>query len=255
MGTPASSVESSSSTKPIPIPMFKPFLFLNAFGLSTTPLYHLSPFQFSIRFFNTAPSQSFTVSYLIHKFSFSHEFAIKASEPFRFKTSQKPDSVINFFKNHGFTYSDIHRVFTSDIVRMVVGNPKFVKSSLKNHEITVSLLIANPTILQICLAKRTIPLFESLSRFLKTKKNEFLSPFLMLVSIDKIDLLMSFWVNQLGWNSLTLTKNPNIFSYALEKRIIPRALVEPFSYSRRMFLSKFGFSFKEDSDQDNILDD
>jgi len=31
-----------------------------------------------------------------------------------------------------------------------------------------------------------------------------LQPNLMLVSIDKIDLLMSFWVNQLGWNSLTL---------------------------------------------------
>jgi len=31
-----------------------------------------------------------------------------------------------------------------------------------------------------------------------------LQPNLMLVSIDKIDLLISFWVNQLGWNSLTL---------------------------------------------------
>jgi len=91
-----------SSTNPIPIPMFKLFIFHNAFGLSTTPLY-----QFSIRFFNTAPSQPFVVSYLIHKFRFSHEFALKASKQLYFKTSQKPDSVLDFFKFHSFNDSDI----------------------------------------------------------------------------------------------------------------------------------------------------
>jgi len=91
-----------SSTNPIPIPMFKLFLFHNAFGLSTTPLY-----QFSIRFFNNALSQPFVVSYLIHKFGFSHEFALKAFKQLYFKTSQKPDSVLDFFKFHGFNDSDI----------------------------------------------------------------------------------------------------------------------------------------------------
>ncbi|CAJ2657199.1 unnamed protein product [Trifolium pratense] len=33
-------------------------------------------------------------------------------------------------------------------------------------------------------------------------------PGVMLVSIDKINLVMSFWVNQLGWNSLAITKKP-----------------------------------------------
>jgi len=407
--TPSSSVELSYSTKPIPIPMFKPFLFRNAFSISTTPLY-----QFSIRFFNTVPSQSFAVSYLIHKFGFSHEFALKSSKLLYFKTSQKPDSVLNFFKNHGFNDSDIHHIIKrepwllscdthktilpkfqfllskgaseSDIVRMVVVNPKFVKSSLKNHEIMfhfflskgassseiVSLLTSNPTILHISLEKRIIPLFELLSKFLKTNKDiivclirhstafsmnsyhlivdnvnlmsDFgvsdnviasllqsrpsivgskdliksleevkslgfdpstasfgvalaakksmrkkrwdekvdafkkwgwsdeaviqafrLQPNLMLVSIDKIDLLMSFWVNQLGWNSLLLTKVPNMFCFSLEKRIIPRALVvqfllmkglrkknaslgTPFAYSEKLFLNKFVFCFKEESD-------
>ncbi|XP_045790979.1 transcription termination factor MTERF15, mitochondrial-like [Trifolium pratense] len=90
-------------------------------------------------------------------------------------------------------------------------------------------------------------------------------PNLMMVSIDKVNLLMSFWVNQLGWNSLALTKMPQIFSYSLHKRIIPRAsvlqyllmkglrknnasLVTPFSYNEKMFLSKFVFSFKGESD-------
>jgi mTERF domain-containing protein len=47
----------------------------------------------------------------------------------------------------------------------------------------------------------------------------------MLVSIDKVNLVMTFWVNQLGWNSLPLTKFPNMFTHSLHIRIIPRASV------------------------------
>ncbi|RHN73274.1 putative transcription regulator mTERF family [Medicago truncatula] len=90
-------------------------------------------------------------------------------------------------------------------------------------------------------------------------------PSLMLASIDKINLVMSFWVNQLGWDFLALTKCPLMFGYSLHKRIIPRAsvlqflfmkglreknasLVSPFTYSENLFLNKCVFSFKEESD-------
>jgi len=75
-------------------------------------------------------------------------------------------------------------------------------------------------------------------------------PNLMLISIDKIDLLMSFWVNQLGWNSLALTKWPHMFSYSLEKRIIPRASVMQFLLMKGLrkknasFVAPFSFSEK-----------
>ncbi|KEH37298.1 putative transcription regulator mTERF family [Medicago truncatula] len=389
--------------------MFKVFLFRNAFAISTT--------SFSIRFLTTtitSDSNSFTVSYLIHKFGFSHEFALKASKQLYFKTSQKPDSVLNFFKNHGFTDSHIRNVIkrepwllscdtqkrilpkfqfllsigasSSDIVHMVRCNPKFLELSLKNNQIKfeyflskgassshiISLLTSNPQILQSSLDKRIIPLFELLRMFFKTNKDTIVClirhskwvasyphhlivaninlmsdfgvshsviarllqikpsifcskdliksleevkglgfhppittfgaaliakkgmskklwdekvdvfkkwgwsdedvirafrgrPDLLLTSIDKINLVMSFWVNQLGWDSLALAKRPHIFSYSLEKRIIPRAsvlqylvmkglrkknasLVAPFDYSGKMFLSKFVFSFKEESD-------
>ena len=90
-----------------------------------------------------------------------------------------------------------------------------------------------------------------------------LQPNLMLTLIDKINLVMSFWVNQLGWDSLALAKCPLMFCYSLHKRIIPRAsvlqfllmkglrkknasLFAPFTYSEDMFLSKF--VLKEESD-------
>ncbi|KAF7837839.1 mTERF protein [Senna tora] len=57
-------------------------------------------------------------------------------------------------------------------------------------------------------------------------------PNCMLVSKDKIDAVMGFWVNHLGWDPLTLLKGPKIFEYSLKNRIIPRALVLQFLYSK-----------------------
>ncbi|CAJ2662022.1 unnamed protein product [Trifolium pratense] len=349
--------------------MLKAFLCYNAFGISTTTLYNYSPSQFSVKCLTTTTTPPSN--------SFSPESAIKASNKVIFKTSKKSESVINFFRTHGFTDSDIQHIIqkepwllncnpskrllpkfqfllskgasTSDIVRITVAGHRFMMLSLKNLENKfefflskgvsssdiVSLLIANPMILQISLEKRIIRLFELLSRFLKTNKDvivclirhskafnfipyhlmvaninlmtdfgvcdsniarflqirpyifgstdliksleevkglgfdpsrttfgaaliakKFLSeelwdekvdtfkkwgwsdedivkafrvkPDLLLNSVDKINLVMSFWVNEMGWNSLALTKKPHMFGYSLEKRIIPRASVLQF---------------------------
>jgi mTERF domain-containing protein len=85
----------------------------------------------------------------------------------------------------------------------------------------------------------------------------------MLVSVEKINKVMRFWVNELDWNSSALVKRPEIFSYSLENRIIPRAsvvsyliskgLIEknvelstPFSVIEKVFLEKYVHCFKEE---------
>ena len=100
---------------------------------------------------------------------------------------------------------------------------------------------------------------EDVSRVFRTQ------PSLMLTSIRKINLLMNFWVNQMGWDPMALTNAPLMFSFSLPKRIIPRAsvlqfllmkglrkkkasLVSPFACSEDMFLNKYVFCFKEESD-------
>ncbi|KAK2448743.1 transcription termination factor MTERF5, chloroplastic [Trifolium repens] len=89
-------------------------------------------------------------------------------------------------------------------------------------------------------------------------------PHCMLVSINKINLLMSFWVNQMGWDVLALAKGPLLFSMSVEKRIIPRALVvqfllkkglreeksslaSPFIVSDKKFRDKFINRYEEES--------
>ncbi|CAL5184392.1 unnamed protein product [Lathyrus oleraceus] len=93
-------------------------------------------------------------------------------------------------------------------------------------------------------------------------------PLFMLSSTEKIDKVMRFWVNELGWNSLTLVKRPYIVTFSLEKRIIPRAsvvlyliskglieknveLCTPFVVNEKAFLQKYVQSFK--GERHNLL--
>ncbi|PNY15042.1 mTERF protein [Trifolium pratense] len=48
-------------------------------------------------------------------------------------------------------------------------------------------------------------------------------PHCMLTSIDKINSVMSYWVNQLGWDATAIVKQPTVFGSSLERRIVPRA--------------------------------
>ncbi|OMO95360.1 Mitochodrial transcription termination factor-related protein [Corchorus olitorius] len=69
----------------------------------------------SLRFFETSSqshSQSFATSYLINKFGFSQESALKLSKYLLFKTPENPDSVISFFEDKGFSKSQIKTLAT-----------------------------------------------------------------------------------------------------------------------------------------------
>ncbi|TKY54135.1 Mitochodrial transcription termination factor-related [Spatholobus suberectus] len=89
-------------------------------------------------------------------------------------------------------------------------------------------------------------------------------PYCMLSSTDKINAVMSFWVEQVGFNSVELVKAPGIFLLSLQKRIAPRAsvvqfliskgwlekdanLITPFFLTEKLFLEKYVKRFKEDS--------
>ncbi|XP_061341137.1 uncharacterized protein LOC133287524 [Gastrolobium bilobum] len=367
--------------------MLKAFLRQKAFGvsrISTTlkfaPFLPHSLFPSSLKFCSTSTSDqhSFAVSYLIHNCGFSPESALKASKRVRFKTSQKPDSVLNFFRNHGFSDSVIYNIIkrepwllscdtntrilpkfrfllskgasTSDIVLIVTRNPRFLQLSFENciipaynlvnrfllsDEKTIASLIHCPSLLyrnfsalnikllvdygvassMIFRILRNSPHVIGSSDLVKTMQeltnlgfdpsksyfgialiakrsvnksqwNEKIDTFkrwgwseetileafrrqpnCMLTSNDKINRVMQFWVNQLGWSSSYLVKGPGIFGYSLENRVIPRALVihyllskglisssaslvTPFIMSEKLFLKRFVEYFgKEETSQ------
>jgi mTERF domain-containing protein len=349
--------------------------------------YPLFPFQFSHKFkFCTtssaseseseSESDSFAVSYLINNIGFTRETALKALKRVRFKSPQKANSVFTFFRNFGFSDTNIKKIIikepwllNSDTHNSILPKIQFFLSKGASISEISRLLTVSPRILQFSLENRIIPLFEFYNKILKSDKATIccmirnsillsynlapvnvkllidygvcdssiakllltrptilgssdlinsleevkglgfnpsnstfgialvakkcmskklwdekvdafkkwgwsdedvvesfrLHPSLMLSSVDKINLVMSFWVNQLGWNSLALTRKPQIIGFSLQKRIIPRAfvvqyllmkglrkkcasLVTPFFWSEELFLSKYVFCFKEESD-------
>ncbi|KAJ1414241.1 Transcription termination factor, mitochondrial/chloroplastic [Sesbania bispinosa] len=90
-------------------------------------------------------------------------------------------------------------------------------------------------------------------------------PWCMLASRNKIEAVMEFWVNHMGWDSMVLAKYPILLMMSLEKRIIPRAfvlqflqsrglikdviLLTPFRVTENEFLQKFVNRFEEEATQ------
>ncbi|CAL0328205.1 unnamed protein product [Lupinus luteus] len=347
---------------------------------STTHFLH--PFPFSLKLFTTTttsnPSHSFTVSYLINNLGFPSETATKVSKRLRFDTSQKPDKVVAFFINYGFSVSQVNGVLrrlpqlllcdthkfllpkfeflaskgasTSEIVLAVSSNPRFLNSSLENsiipmYELLSSLFQSDEEALDCFFRwpnllgnkkrlKENLKLLRDegvrdskIARLIRSRASVFDSyglkkavdevkelgldpskgtfvtaltaklglskltwnakvdvykrwgwseedivaafrrnPTSMLVSKDKIDATMSFWVNQLGWDSSVLALSPAVLGLSLEKRVIPRAyvveylitkglrkknasLITPFLLSEKLFLEKYVQNFKEETSE------
>ncbi|XP_027189197.1 uncharacterized protein [Cicer arietinum] len=302
---------------------------------------------------NTSHSTSFAVSYLIHNFGFSPQSANKLCSTHRvkFKTNQKPDSVLNFFKNHGFSNTQLHNMITKapwllscDPIKRVLPKFQFFLSNGASNSDIVDFVSKNPVVLYASM-NQMVPTYELVYRFLKSHKDTIAcvnqcssffgdrvvphnitlliengvtdsniarmlqrrskifnrrgilkvvgelkdlgfnpsksgfsiallakitvnktlwkekvdafkkwgwsdqdvleafrrQPHCMLTSIDKINLVMTFWVNQLGWDAMALVKGSAILLLSLEKRIIPRAQVVQYLLKKVLHWSQWSF--------------
>lgn len=57
-------------------------------------------------------------------------------------------------------------------------------------------------------------------------------PNFMLRSPEKLNAVMSFWVDELGWDASVLMAAPTLFGYSIEKRLTPRALIVKYLLSK-----------------------
>ncbi|WJX23608.1 hypothetical protein P8452_12807 [Trifolium repens] len=315
------------------------------------PLFQHYPSLFSLHFCTNTSNDStpFPVSYLIHNFGISPQSASKLTSTFRLRTAQKPDSILNLFRNLGFSDSQLRDMILKeprllscepsirvlpkfqfllskgaskyDIVNFVSKNPRILSASLKNcivptYELlyrflqsdndTIACVIQNRNLLCENIVTHNITMLvengvanSNISRMLrlcgrifhssdllklvddvkdlgfnpskitfsvaliakasvtktlwKEKVDAFKKwgwsdedaleafrkkPYCMLTSIDKINLVMSFWVNQMGWDAMAIAKKPYILTLSLEKRIIPRAAVVQFLLNKSLINKK-----------------
>ncbi|XP_022741192.1 transcription termination factor MTERF2, chloroplastic-like [Durio zibethinus] len=111
--------------------------------------------------------QSFTASYLINSYGFSPESALSVSKRVHFETPQKPDSVISFFKNHGFSQTQIRNLIQRR-PKLLLSNPDktllpkfqfFYSKGISSSDLA-RILSSNPLVLANDLDKRIIPNFN-----------------------------------------------------------------------------------------------
>ncbi|GMJ09949.1 hypothetical protein like AT5G07900 [Hibiscus trionum] len=117
----------------------------------------------------SSKEQSFTVSYLINKCGFSPELASRASRYVHFETPEKPDSLIVFLENHGFSKTQIAslikrqpKLLVSDTEKTLLPKLEFLYSIGFSRPELAKLLSNYPTLLKTSLENQIIPSFNSL---------------------------------------------------------------------------------------------
>ncbi|KAM3707658.1 hypothetical protein ACJW30_02G041600 [Castanea mollissima] len=127
---------------------------------------------------STSNQHSFTVSYLINTCGFSREAAFSASKSVNFETPDNADLVISFFKNHGFSQTQI-----SSIIRryppLLLSNPQmtllpkfeFFRSNGFTSSDIATVLTRIPHILRRNLENHIIPSFVFLKSLLGNNEN------------------------------------------------------------------------------------
>ena len=156
---------------------YQPLLYLKLKALITVPVQRTSPFvPFSLKFYTSTTSQShsFAVSYLINNLGFSPQAALKASKRLRFNTPQKADSVLAFFKSHGFSDSQISsivrkqpQILTCDTQR-VLPKFEFLASKGASSSDIVLVVTRNPIFVNSSLEKNIIPTYELMKSFFQS---------------------------------------------------------------------------------------
>ncbi|KAK2358252.1 transcription termination factor MTERF15, mitochondrial [Trifolium repens] len=116
--------------------------------------------------------QSFTVSYLTNTCGLSPQKALKASKRFHFKTPKKPDSIISFFKTHGFSNDQIQSIIhktpsllTFDPIKTILPKFQFLSSKGASTSDIVYTVTRFPHFLGSSLQKQIIPTFELVRSF------------------------------------------------------------------------------------------
>ncbi|XVF62614.1 hypothetical protein PTKIN_Ptkin09bG0022300 [Pterospermum kingtungense] len=190
----------------------------------------------SLRLFSTTPNpQSFTVSYLINTCGLSPESAFSASKFVDFETPDKPDSVIAFFKNHGFSETQITtlirgrpKVLVSDVKCTLSPNIEFFKSKGVSSRDLAKTLLRNPTIFGRSLKNHIIPSFNCLRNLLKSDEAA-------IKAITRFPRLLTYDLD----NSIL----PNIDT--LQKFGVPESNIVKVLHSMSRIFLKTSVEFKE----------
>ncbi|ONK55676.1 uncharacterized protein A4U43_UnF290 [Asparagus officinalis] len=162
-----------------------------------------------LRFISKTPDEPIkdqslsTISYLINSCGLSPQSALSAANKIQLKATENADSILNLFKSHGFTDTQITKLITKSPALLLSNvektlKPKidfFVDSGLSSTELA-SLACIDTNVFWSSLQNRLKPNFELLSSMVRNKKK-------LVVSFCRSSRLLS---NNLDANFLPNTR-------------------------------------------------
>ncbi|GMY27676.1 transcription termination factor mterf8, chloroplastic [Fagus crenata] len=127
---------------------------------------------------STTNQQPFAASYFINTFGFSPQAALSASRYVNFEIPEKPDSVVNFLKNQGFSQTQIS-ILVKRLPSVLKCNPEktllpkieFFSSKGFSSPDLAKLLSVRPDLFKTSLEKQIIPAFDFLTNVLQSEAN------------------------------------------------------------------------------------
>uniref|UniRef100_A0A5B7CDJ9 Mitochondrial transcription termination factor family protein n=1 Tax=Davidia involucrata TaxID=16924 RepID=A0A5B7CDJ9_DAVIN len=127
---------------------------------------------------NLTEKQSLTVSYLTKSCGLSWESAISASKTVHIESTEKPDSVLELLRSHGFTENNIATLISRHPPLILADPEKTLRPKIEFFE---SLGIVGPELPRILCSHRSIllsslknqimPTFDFLKRYIQTNEN------------------------------------------------------------------------------------
>ncbi|XP_042512332.1 transcription termination factor MTERF15, mitochondrial-like [Macadamia integrifolia] len=123
-------------------------------------------------------SNPLVVSYLVNSCGFSPAAAVSASKKISFETSERPDTILSFFRNHGFTETQISSLIRKYPSLLLVNPTKTLLPKLEFfHSVGVQssdlakIFSTDPSILLSSLVNQIIPAFNFFKSLVGTVDN------------------------------------------------------------------------------------
>lgn len=127
---------------------------------------------------NANGNSSAAVDYLIKNFGFSQERALRACEKIKFRGTEIPESIVAFFKKHGFSDAQISLVVRKSPVvfqlkpeRNLLPKIQFFHSLGISGPDTAKIISSSRSVLVRSLENQIIPSFEFIKCFLKSNED------------------------------------------------------------------------------------
>ncbi|KAL6517140.1 hypothetical protein OROHE_017846 [Orobanche hederae] len=119
---------------------------------------------------------NFALEYLINKLGFSPENASSASKYLKFKSVEKPDSVVALLKNNGFTKEHIATMvrkfpclISCDPQNNLLPKIGYFRSSGISETDVIDILVSDPQLFRLSLKKQIVPKFDYLKKLFHSK--------------------------------------------------------------------------------------